>query len=762
MVSSLSFFVACELVQPSIVQQNGVTESHLLLLHWAFLSTSVTICSGSMAERTHLLAYLCYAVVMSGLVYPILADSVWGNGRGLLHEHFHSVISGHSYYDYAGGGVVHLAGGIAALAGNLLLGRRILRPPAKDFCPSNAENAGNDGAEQLKEALQETWQRRFDCTEDDEKEFRPNSYLQVMGVLNLWVGCYGFNASPAFARNDPSSVHSAALSAWNTTLAAAAGASGAFLHLHFFHQNIDMGFLYNGVLSGLVCLTGACDIIAPAGAVLLGFLAGFVVYPLGRAALRRIRVDDPADAIPVHAGNAVFGLIAVAFCHPPCESSGHPFCGAEHRVGSQLVVQLYGVGTIILWTFVVVFPVWAIFVLSESIFSLELEQLAKTYEQAYVDAEAAEALEAGFWASAARSSRITRHLLRQHGWKWAGAPFKDIKDAQDFRQDILEAIHSSKTALEMDFFLVRRLHSMARCLAQCRGFRELAWLRLRIAPFAELSGLGAMAAGKEVAEVVQEVLKVVTDLQDTSSKNMPLELQLDQLSRQVQNQGLLLQRLTRSKRFAGGIGGCQPRLASVSEEAVRAAAQGEQAPAPEALEAPEARPPIPTLPITTSTRGRQLHREEHGDLSMLHARSSTPEDRPLRENTERSIKSATTISDKSMGLITPRSEGDETPPPMVYGHRHHHRNGAVAVMANQLANLLQAQQRFSATLPDIPRQEDFHRQLLLALEHDSRPGSNRSSRTSDFSLNRLSVSSPFTGEEAISGATLPARSGAAV
>eukprot|EP00913_Durusdinium_trenchii_P013030 g12231.t1 len=54
------------------------------------------------------------------------------------------------------------------------------------------------------EALQETWQRRFDCTEDDEKEFRPNSYLQVMGVLNLWVGCYGFNASPAFARNDPS------------------------------------------------------------------------------------------------------------------------------------------------------------------------------------------------------------------------------------------------------------------------------------------------------------------------------------------------------------------------------------------------------------------------------------------------------------------------------------------------------------------------------------------------------------------------------
>ena len=90
---------------------------------------------------------------MSGVAYPVLADSVWGaggaGGAGFLHMFFHT-LEGHSFYDYAGGGVVHLAGGMAALAGNLLLGRRILQP-VKDL------QAG------VKE--KETWQRRYDNPE---------------------------------------------------------------------------------------------------------------------------------------------------------------------------------------------------------------------------------------------------------------------------------------------------------------------------------------------------------------------------------------------------------------------------------------------------------------------------------------------------------------------------------------------------------------------------------------------------------------------
>lgn len=768
MVSSLSFSLGCEIFQPSIVKQDGVVENHLIFLHWAFLSTSVTICSGSMAERAHLAAYLCYAVLMSGLAYPILADSVWGDGTGagFLYHQFHPS-GGHSYYDYAGGGVIHLAGAMAALAGNLLLGRRILRPPPKDL----SHTQGDDTA-QLKEAIQETWQRRFDRAEDDEKEFRPNSYLQVMGVLNLWVGCYGFNASPAFVRRDPHRVEIAALSAWNTTLAAGAGACGTFLHSCIFHKNMQLGFLCNGLLSGLVCLTVACDILTPAATVLLGFLCGFLVYPAGSYALKKMRIDDPADAIPVHGGSAIFGILSVAFCTPSCDTESgsayghHLFCADHHTIGGQLLVQLLGVGTILVWISCVIFPVWAVFLVSEFVYALELEQLSDTYERAacHVDLEAARlSLEEDFWTGAARNSRITRHLLRQHGWNWIGSPFKDAAAASDFRQDMVEAIHSSKTALEMDGVAVRLLHGIARQFARFRCFRELARIRLRIAPFAELSGLGAMAGtGKEVAEIIREVLEIVTDSHGEERKcGLPLQLQVEQLRRQVQNQGVLLQRLSRNKRYAG-YRSLTPRLASVTEaeaeqpvpapaeraDLARAATERSNSPKAPSTDAPRGpRHEQPMLPIG-SPRGRPLQREETGDLAQLHAtnRSQTPEERPLRrEVTSRSLQSASTVSDKSMGLITPRSEGDETPPPTMYGCAHggyrqrrstvssgQREEVALQVMATQLANLLQAQQRLASSLPDL-RNEDFHRQLVAALERresasSARSGSERSSR----------------------------------
>ena len=79
-----------------------------------------------------------------------------------------------------------------------------------------------------------------------------------MGAFTLWVGCYGFNASPALARGRPDSVEIAALSAWNTTLAAGASAFGAYLHQRLAKGHLDLGFLCNGILSGLVCLTVAC------------------------------------------------------------------------------------------------------------------------------------------------------------------------------------------------------------------------------------------------------------------------------------------------------------------------------------------------------------------------------------------------------------------------------------------------------------------------------------------------------------------------
>lgn len=722
-----------------------------------------------MAERAHLAAYLCYAVLMSGLAYPVLADSVWGDGTGagFLYHQFHPS-GGHRYYDYAGAGVIHLAGAMAALAGNSLLGRRILRPPAKELSHTQGPQGQGDDTAQLKEAIQEEWQRRFDRAEDDEKEFRPNSYLQVMGVLNLWVGCYGFNASPAFARRDPHRVEIATLSAWNTTLAAGAGACGTFLHSCIFHKNMQLGFLCNGLLSGLVCLTVACDILTPAATVLLGFLCGFLVYPAGSYALKKMRIDDPADAIPVHGGSAIFGILSVAFCTPSCDTEsgsayGHHFCADHHTIGGQLLVQLLGVGTILVWISCVIFPVWALFLVSECVYTSELEQLSETYEHAcHVDLEAAKSMEEDFWTSAARHSRITRHLLRQHGWNWIGSPFKDAAAASDFRQDMVEAIHSSKTALEFSGVAVRLLQGIARQFARFRCFRELARIRLRIAPFAELSGLGAMAGtGKEVAEIVREVLEIVTDSHGEERKDgLPLQLQVEQLRRQVQNQGVLLQRLSRNKRYAGyrSLAALAPRLASVTEttevsevsapaELARAAMERSNSPkAPSGTDAPRREQNIPMLPIghlegSTGGRGRPPQREETGHLAQLHSathRSLTPEERPLRrEVTNRSLQSASTVSDKSVGLITPRSEGDETPPPTTYGCSYGYRQrstvssgqpeAALQVMATQLASLLQAQQRLASSLPDL-RNEEFHRQLIAALERRESSGSERSSR----------------------------------
>ncbi|CAJ1420207.1 unnamed protein product [Effrenium voratum] len=650
-------------------------------------------------------------------------------------------MASHSYYDYAGGGVVHLAGGMAALAGNLLVGRRILRPPAKDFIQA-ANTAASDEKERLKEVLQETWQRRFDRAEDDEKEFRPNGYLQVMGTFTLWVGCYGFNASPAFARGDSAS---AALAAWNTTLAASAGSMGAFLHSHFFKESMELGFLCNGILSGLVALTVACDILKPWGAVLVGFIAGFVVYPLGHYAMRRLRVDDPADAIPVHAGSALFGVLSAGLCKPACGPfPDHPFCRPDHQIGLQFLAQLVGVLTIIGWTLAVIFPVWAFFLFSESIRSLELENLVQTFSHT-VDMEAGN--EEAFWKEAARSSRVLRSLLSHYGWTSGAFAFpgetalrKDETTAAEFRADLLDAIQGAKSALETDFCLMQLFIRLARQAKRLRCCQWLGRLRLRISPFAELSGLGALAPdvlqGQQMAEMMKGVLQVVTDMRTAESQqSLPLQQQLDNLTRQVQNQGVLLQRMSRSKRFAG----FRAHLASVSETERPAVLRPEPSPQP-----PEASP----APVA---RGRERLRE-HGNLAELHARAATPEDRPRTSSRSvRSTRSMTsqdsTISDKSMGLITPRS-GDETPPPTLYGRLSSPRGGhaAVSAMASELANLLQAQQRLVSSLQPSGN-EEFHRQLLVALDRRERPQTSRSrSSLSSSESFPLAVSTASLGE----------------
>lgn len=128
-VSCLAFWVYLHWGNDGIVRDaNGEQRLYLKLSQWAFCATGATICSGSMAERTHVTAYLMFAAVMAGVIYPVLATSVWTT-EGLLQSEFHSRFhEGYRHHDFAGGGVVHISGGCAAFVGCALLGRRIVRP----------------------------------------------------------------------------------------------------------------------------------------------------------------------------------------------------------------------------------------------------------------------------------------------------------------------------------------------------------------------------------------------------------------------------------------------------------------------------------------------------------------------------------------------------------------------------------------------------------------------------------------------------------
>eukprot|EP00931_Biecheleriopsis_adriatica_P042040 TRINITY_DN23964_c1_g1_i1.p1 TRINITY_DN23964_c1_g1~~TRINITY_DN23964_c1_g1_i1.p1 ORF type:complete len:901 (+),score=134.92 TRINITY_DN23964_c1_g1_i1:114-2816(+) len=827
-VSCLTFALACEIGAPSLVlDEHGVAEKHMLLFHWSFLGTCVTICSGSMAERTHLFPYLCYAVVMSGVVYPMIADGAWGKGSALLHHQFHNVFgTGYTYRDYAGSGVVHLAGGTAALAGHIFLGRRIMKPQRElynfnadgelstDPAPS-LENADTypsvhcmeEGVpaedERLKDALFMGWQRRFDNVDDDDREFRANSYLQVLGMFNLWVGWYGFNTASAFAKANGDSVWLASYVAWNTTLGATSGALGSFLNFYLFQGSINIGFLCNGVISGLVAITSCCDVASPLAAGLIGFVAGFIVYPVGSHLLENLKIDDPVDAIPVHAGCGFFGLLASAFCAPMCSEvpfRGMTLCSKDYNMGLQFVAQAWGAMMIFWCTFGIMAMLWTFFTFLECIRMLEVEHLAMAYKHAGMilqegghESSLSQSCEPEIWKQIAANSRTARFLLKDVGWKGESFAPTDADAIEVFRGDILEAIQDkTKTALELNTLPVRTVLCLAKSFAHLRFVRELGRLRLRISPFAELSGLGVTASDDgQVAHAMKSVLRVVSDIRTAQSATLPLQMEVDQLTRHVQSQGLLLQRLTRSRRPGGKLP--VARLSSVPEVFQNQEQQKDRDNLANGEELQESHgrastPPPMMLPRSMpmpKSRGRDLHSEAG------RSRDLTPEERTIQPNrTSVRSETASTVSDRSMCLLTPRSAGDDTPPPTLYGNvlgrsssprsfrselRPELQGQQIAqgmtqqvqvpqadAIASQLLTMLQAQEHLMSALNRSDAQQltggmtQFRQELLQAmqrqgLEH-SRPSSSRSSRSI---RSRASFDMHLAPDSSRSGSTVP-------
>ena len=267
-----------------------------------FAATAATIVAGAVAERMKLKAYVCYTIAITAVIYPVFGHWVWGGGL-LTH-----LPLGVGVVDFAGSGVVHAVGGLLALVAAAVLGPRLGR---------------YDEGGRLREIKGHS------------------ATFVVLGTLLLFFGWFGFNAGSTLSASDPNVPRIAV----NTFLAGCAGACAVFL-IQYLRGPTHVPAVCNGALSGLVAVTAPCAFIAPWAAVVVGALGG-VVYLVGADILsRRVRIDDPVGAIPVHGFNGIFGLLAVGiFADGTAGVQGVLYGGY-----AQLAAQAVGAAVLLAWT----------------------------------------------------------------------------------------------------------------------------------------------------------------------------------------------------------------------------------------------------------------------------------------------------------------------------------------------------------------------------------------------------------------------------
>jgi len=270
-----------------------------------FVATAMSIVSGAVAERMKLWAFFVFAVVMTGIIYPMEGSWTWG-GKEVFG--LYSLGDGFGFSDFAGSGIVHMAGAAAALAGVLLLG-----PRTGKYAPDGHANA-LPGA---------------------------NLPLATLGTLILWMGWFGFNGGSVLKLGDAASAHSVAMVFLNTNAAAATGLIGALLAAHLKFGKADLTMALNGALAGLVAITAEPSTPTALQASLFGLIAGVVVV-FAIILLDKLRIDDPVGAISVHGVVGLLGLMLV-----PVTNDGTSFVG-----------QLVGAATIFVWVFGASLLVW--------------------------------------------------------------------------------------------------------------------------------------------------------------------------------------------------------------------------------------------------------------------------------------------------------------------------------------------------------------------------------------------------------------------
>ena len=265
-----------------------------------FVATAMSIVSGAVAERMKLWAFLAFAVVMTAFIYPVSGYWTWGGGW----------LSEVGYSDYAGSGIVHLAGAAAALAGVIVLGPR-------------KGKYGKDGSIHAIPGA--------------------NMPLATLGTFILWMGWFGFNGGSELKLAAVDSANNVAQVFVNTNAAAAGGVIAALILAKLWFRKADLTMALNGALAGLVAITA--DPLSPTalGATIIGAVGGIIVVA-AIVTLDKVKLDDPVGAISVHGVVGIWGVLAV-----PLTNDGASF-------GAQII----GIAGIFGWVFLASLVVWLI------------------------------------------------------------------------------------------------------------------------------------------------------------------------------------------------------------------------------------------------------------------------------------------------------------------------------------------------------------------------------------------------------------------
>jgi len=244
----------------------------LFVFQMVFMDTTATIPTGSMAERWKFTAFIPYAFFISMFVYPIYGNWVWGGGW--LSDLGVNFGLGHGQVDFAGSSVVHLVGGISALAGAIVLGPRIGK-----YSKNGTSNAipGH------------------------------NIPMAIIGTFILAFGWFGFNAGSTLAGTDLRLTVVAA----NTMLASGAGAIASTIIMFYKFGKPDPSMMANGMLAGLVAITAPCAFVNPISSVIIGLIAGVLVVYAVFFIDQKLKIDDPVGAVAVHGVNGAWGILAL-------------------------------------------------------------------------------------------------------------------------------------------------------------------------------------------------------------------------------------------------------------------------------------------------------------------------------------------------------------------------------------------------------------------------------------------------------------------